>query len=110
MIPIQLRINTREIYTCEFTADGAQALAGAQKNLVQLWNVNTGSCVRDFAHPGSVWAMAWSSDQEYFLSVDGTLRLWERETEKSCRPSSMRARTSLRRAAGSMRRSPLEIS
>jgi WD40 repeat protein len=54
MIPIQLRINTREIYTCEFAPDGSRAITGAQKNLVQIWDVATGWSVRGFAHPGSV--------------------------------------------------------
>ncbi len=80
MIRLKLPIKTAEIYTCAFTRDGAQALIGAQGNPVGLWDLTRGQLLCQFEHPGPVWALAWSSDQRHFLTLDGSLRLWDSQT------------------------------
>ena len=85
MLEVQLNIQTAEIYTCAFAPDGVSALTGSQGNPVGLWDLTRGSLVRAYEHTGSVWAVAWSSDQRSFLSLDGTLRLWEVDTGRSLR-------------------------
>ena len=84
MLTQQLAIKTAEIYTCVFAPDGARALIGSQGNPVGLWELTTGRLVREYEHAGPVWALAWSSDQQFLLSLDGTMRLWEVETGR-CR-------------------------
>lgn len=79
-----LQIQTREIYSCIFSGDGARVLTGAQGNPVQHWEVTSGRCIRSFAHSGPVWALGWGKDEGTFLSADGTLRLWDLETN-GCR-------------------------
>lgn len=79
MRTIQLNITTAEIYTCVFAPDGTRALIGSQGNPVTLWELNSGSLVRSYEHNGPVWAIAWSSDQRFFLSVDDRLRLFDVE-------------------------------
>lgn len=85
MITTHLAIETAEIYTCAFTPDGMRALVGAQRNLMGLWNLTDGSLLRTYEHPGSVWALAWSNDHRAFLSLDGTMRLWDAETGRCLR-------------------------
>jgi WD40 repeat protein len=80
MVSSRLDIVTREIYTCVFAAEGMRAITGAQGNPVQLWDLETGKCLRTFVHTGPVWALAWNPDRRSFLSVDGTMRLWDVET------------------------------
>lgn len=80
MLTHQLPIDTAEIYTCAFAPDGASALVGSQGNPVGLWNLTRGTLVREYEHVGPVWALAWSGDLGSFLSLDGTMRLWDVDT------------------------------
>ena len=77
MHAMQFDIRTAEIYPCAFAPDGTGALTGSQGNPVMLWNLTSGSLVRAYQHTGPVWALTWSGDQRSFLSVDGTMRLWD---------------------------------
>jgi WD40 repeat protein len=77
---VQLDLRTAEIYTCVFAPDGTRALIGSQGNPVGLWDLTSGNLVRTYEHTGPVWALAWSSDERFFLSLDGTMRLWEVDT------------------------------
>ena len=87
MLTRQLAIKTAEIYTCAFTPDGARALIGSQGNPVGLWELTTGRLLRVYEHAGPAWALAWSRNQQTFLSLDGTMRLWEVETGRCLRES-----------------------
>jgi tricorn protease-like protein len=77
---LQLSLQTDELTVCAFTPDRRRALTAAQDHPVQLWNLQTGTCVRVFdQHTRPVWALEWHSDAHHFVSgsFDGTLRLWE---------------------------------
>ena len=78
-------IETAEIYTCAFVPDGTAALIGSHGNPVALWNLMSGSLVRTYEHTGPVWALAWSRDRRVFLSLDGTMQLWDVETSRCLR-------------------------
>jgi WD40 repeat protein len=80
MLTRQLAIKTAEIYLCAFAPDGVHALIGSQGNPVGLWELTTGRLLREYEHAGPVWALAWSRDQRSFLSLDGTMRVWDVET------------------------------
>src|SRR5687767_7910452 len=73
----KLELATAEVYTCVFAPDGSRALIGAQGKPVTLWNLVDGSLVQSYEHTGAVWALAWGSDERFFLSLDGTMRLWD---------------------------------
>ena len=73
MLVPKLDIRTEEIYTCLFAPDGTHALTGAQGNHVTLWDLTSGGPVRTFEHTGPVWALAWSSNQRFFISLDETI-------------------------------------
>lgn len=77
MRTIQLNITTAEIYACVFATDGTRALIGSQGNPVTLWDLTSGRLIHSYEHNGPVWAIAWSSDQRFFLSLDGRMRLWD---------------------------------
>ena len=81
----KLDLSTKEIYTCVFAPDGTRAITGAEGNSVALWDTTISKCLQTFMHTGPVWALAWSSDQQLFLSLDGTMRLWETETGRCLR-------------------------
>ena len=74
-----------EIYTCVFASDGTRALTGSQGNPVTLWDLTSGKSVQNFEHDGPVWALAWSSDDRFLLSLDGSMRMWEVGTGKCFR-------------------------
>ena len=44
-----------------------------------------GSLVRTYEHTGPVWALTWSRDRRVFLSLDGTMQLWDVETGRCLR-------------------------
>src|SRR5207244_9973165 len=77
MLTVRLAIKTAEIYTCAFAPDGARALIGSQGNPVGLWDLTSSRLLREHEHAGPGWALAWSGDQRCFLSLDGTMRLWD---------------------------------
>ncbi len=77
MRTVQLDITTAEIYTCVFAPDCSRALVGSQGNPVTLWDTTSGRLTHSYDHTGPVWALAWSSDQRFFLSLDGRMRLWD---------------------------------
>src|SRR4030095_10669026 len=85
MRSVQLSIRTAEIYTCVFAPDGTRYLTGSEGNAVALWDLTSCSCMHNFEHDGPVWALAWSSDHRLFLSLDGTMRMWEVDTGKCLR-------------------------
>ena len=71
-----------------FSPDGKRALTGARDRTVQLWDVETGRCLRVLqGHTDEVWSVAWSTDQRLTLSgaMDRTVRLWDVETGRCLR-------------------------
>ena len=56
--------------------------------IMQLWDVETGCCLRVFeGHTDMVWSVAWSTDGRCALSgsSDNTVRLWDVKTGRCLR-------------------------
>ncbi len=73
----------RRVIACAFSSDGRRALIGADENILRLWDVEEGRCVRELkAHTGRVKSVVWSADQRRALSgsSDNTVRVWDVET------------------------------
>jgi small GTP-binding protein len=71
-----------------FTPDGRRALSASNDNIVRIWDVKTGQCLRELlGHVALVWTVAWSTDQTRALSGsrDRTVRLWDVETGRCLR-------------------------
>src|SRR5262249_42117125 len=47
-----------------FRSDGARLAAWAEDGTIKLWDANTGRLTAEVAHPGSVFAGAWSPDDK----------------------------------------------
>lgn len=81
---ILLEYKDANLLSFDFSLDGRRVLFGSDDNVVRLWELETGRCVRVLeGHTGYVVNVVWSADQRHALSVGGsdkTLRLWDVET------------------------------
>lgn len=79
-LPSEINIATpRAITSVAFSPDGVYGLSGSEDKNLQLWNIETGECVRTFeGHTESVHSVAFTPDSEQVLSGswDNTIRLW----------------------------------
>jgi small GTP-binding protein len=72
-----------QIWAYAFSLDGKHVLSGLDNGILQLWDVETGRCLRVFeGHTRRILGVAWSADYRRALSgaEDNTLRLWNLET------------------------------
>ena len=79
---IQLDCKHAGINAYAFSPDRKRALTGSNENTVQLWDLETGRCLRVLeGHTSQVVSVAWSVDQRRALSAsfDQTVRLWDLE-------------------------------
>jgi small GTP-binding protein len=70
----------RTIVAFSFSPDRKRAITGSMDNIVRLWDVETGRCLRVLeGHTAYVRAIAWSADQRRALSGDrsGGIRVWD---------------------------------
>jgi len=96
---IQLDYKEADVYCYAFSLNGKRALSGGRDNIVRLWDLETGRCLRALTgHTGWVRAVAWSADERLALSGsdDTTVRVWEIETERCLR--ALRGHTGMVRA------------
>mmetsp|Transcript_60586 Transcript_60586/g.119257 ORF Transcript_60586/g.119257 Transcript_60586/m.119257 type:complete len:101 (+) Transcript_60586:1-303(+) len=66
-----------------FTPDGALVLTASDERVANLWNIDSGDCVRTFDdHSGLVFSAAISPDGTHILtgSIDRTAKLWSMES------------------------------
>ena len=78
----------KEILTYAFIPDGKRVLTGSMNQTLQLWDMDTGHCLRVFAgHTNGVRSVVWSADSRRALSssYDKTVRLWDMETGRCLR-------------------------
>lgn len=71
------------LYHLDLSADGTQVVVGDEGGVIHLWDVATGSTVRQFnGHTGYVRDVVFSPDERRIASVgsDGTLYLWDVNT------------------------------
>jgi WD40 repeat protein/serine/threonine protein kinase/predicted Zn-dependent protease len=77
------------LWSVAFDPNGQQAVVAGgtpgsvNRPILSLWNVKSGTKIRDFAgHTAGVWHATFSPDGRYVLSssIDKSLRLWEAET------------------------------
>ena len=72
----------------QFSPDGTRVLAGSDENLIRLWDMASGNCLKVFkGHEMGVVELLWSADQRRALSSsdDQTIRLWDFEAESCLR-------------------------
>jgi small GTP-binding protein len=85
---LQLDSDEKRIYSYALSPDGKRALTAAGEKAVQLWDVETGRCLRVLkGHTDRVFSIAWSGDQQRALSAanDETVRLWDVANGKGLR-------------------------
>ncbi|HKP11279.1 MAG TPA: TIR domain-containing protein, partial [Blastocatellia bacterium] len=85
--PIHLNDNTT-IWSYAFGLDGKCVLTGLSKGAIELWDIETGRCLRVLeGQTETVYTVAWSADQRRALSGswDRTIRLWDVETGQCLR-------------------------
>ena len=88
MEKIQSLGHTNYVRSVEWSANGRRALSGSDDNIVRLWEVESGQCLRVLeGHSKSVNSVAWRADSRLLLSgsVDETIRLWDVESGKCLR-------------------------
>ncbi|MBZ4218648.1 MAG: protein kinase, partial [Chlorobium sp.] len=71
------------VYSVCLSADGRYALSGGTDDMLKLWEVSTGQCLRTFeGHSNGVRSVSFSADGSYALSGggDNMLKLWEVST------------------------------
>ena len=69
-----------------FRSDGRLIVAGGQLPLVQVFDVATRSCLRQFrGHTGAIRVTRFAADNTHVVSMsdDKTVRLWDLTTEQS---------------------------
>lgn len=84
----QLDKDDARILAYSFSHDGKHVLTGSDSAAVQLWNMQTGQCIRLFqGHTNQVWSVILSADGKRALSGswDNTARLWEVKTGRCLR-------------------------
>lgn len=67
------------------STDGCWAMSASEDNILRLWEVSSGQCVRTFkGHRSGVSSVALSADGRWALSGswDATLRLWEVSSDR----------------------------
>ncbi len=80
--------NTGKVWSVAWSPDGQYVLSGAADNIVRLWEVESGGCLRVLeGHTRSVNTVAWNPDGQRVLSGgnDNTVRLWEAKTGRCLR-------------------------
>jgi WD40 repeat protein len=72
-----LRGNQSPVWAVAFGSDSKRVAAWGQDGTIKLWDVNTGRLTADVAHPGDVFAGAWSPDDKLLASGhgDGTVTI-----------------------------------
>lgn len=66
-----------------FMPDSETLVTGGDDQLLKLWDVKTGQCLRSLYNPtGTVWAIAPSPDGQTISITDGTIRIWDRNTDE----------------------------
>src|SRR5262249_23551776 len=70
-----LRGHKSPIASVAFSSGGGRVAAWGQDGTIKLWDANTGRLTANVAHPGSVFAGAWSPDDTRLASghADGTV-------------------------------------
>jgi WD40 repeat protein len=66
-----------------FSPDGRRLVAGAEKNTVNIWDVQTGRVLQTLeGHSGDVWVAAFSPDGPWIASAgeDSTVKVWDSHT------------------------------
>jgi TIR domain/WD domain, G-beta repeat len=80
---------TQSLRAYSFSLDLNRVLTGGTDGSVQLWDLTTGRCLREFrGHKNIVWNLAWSPDERRALSADSHglgMRLWSVETGRCLR-------------------------
>jgi WD40 repeat protein len=69
-----------EVFSLDFSPDGGRLVSGGYDHAIRLWEVSTGSLLREIdGHRGWVTSVAFSQDGTRVLSAseDGTVGLWE---------------------------------
>jgi WD40 repeat protein/serine/threonine protein kinase len=66
-----LRGHKSPVVAVAFGSDGARVAAWGQDGTIKLWDANTGRLTADVAHPGAVFAGAWSPDDKRLASGHG---------------------------------------
>ncbi|PXX37206.1 NACHT domain-containing protein [Undibacterium pigrum] len=72
--------HTSGVTSCAFSPDGHSLLSASDDNTLRLWDVATGTLLREFiGHVDTVTSCAFSPDGHNLLSAsdDNTLRLWD---------------------------------
>jgi WD40 repeat protein len=80
---IHLNYKYNEVRHFAFSADGKHALVGGTQQIVDLWDLERGQCLKSFTgHNGTIRFLAWSADNRFALSAsdDKTIRVWHVET------------------------------
>lgn len=71
-----------------FSPDGKRVLAAGEDEMVRVWDLETGRCLRLLVgHHSTIYCVAWSGDQRRALSGDanGVIRVWDVESERCLR-------------------------
>ncbi len=72
--------HTAPVSSVAISSDGTRALSGSWGNVVRLWDIESGRCLRILeGHTGPVNSLAWSDDEGCALSgsEDRTVRFWD---------------------------------
>ncbi|HEY9644193.1 MAG TPA: protein kinase, partial [Coleofasciculaceae cyanobacterium] len=78
----RLRSNAHQgaVRSVVFSPDNRYILSGGDDNIIKLWEMKTGKCLRTFqGHWGPVVSVLFTPDRDHILSasVDQTIKLWQ---------------------------------
>jgi eukaryotic-like serine/threonine-protein kinase len=66
-----LRGHTRAVYPAVISPDGRWIASGSYDSTLRIWDGATGEPCATLAHPGTVWALAYSPDNRWLLCAGG---------------------------------------